>query len=297
MFLRRWIAVWVWLACGLGAALPARAADLRAGDTRSNGPALTGLSVAPVVPDAVDMPLPQLCAAARKGDVEALNQLAWAYAYGKGAARNDAYAAYLFFAASTQGHQGAKRMMHSMSWPAAQIPQCLLEVPPPGPAPTVAVDAPPHIDKMVRSMAPKYGLDPKLVLAVIAVESNFDAFTLSPKNAMGLMQLIPETSKRFGVSKPFDARENIRGGMSYLRWLLAYFEGDLVLVAAAYNAGEGAVEKHRGVPPYAETQDYVRKVIARVGTTSHTFDTSAARPSPALRSMNKIAEAASSLKR
>ena len=249
------------LLAGAAAGVGVQAADLHAGPNGAAAPPLAGLSAAPIVSQAIDMPLPQLCAAARKGDAEALNQLAWAYAYGKGAERNDAYAAYLFFAASSLGHQGAKRMVHGMSWPAAQIPACLTDLPQAEVAPAIKVEAPAHIEQIVRSMAPRYGLDPVLVLSVIAVESNFDPFSLSPRNAMGLMQLLPETAKsRFGVARPFDARDNIRGGMSYLRWLLAYFEGDLVLVTAAYNAGEGAVEKHRGVPPFAETQDYVRKM-------------------------------------
>ena len=83
---------------------------------------------------------------------------------------------------------------------------------------------------------------PQLVLSVIEAESNFDTVALSPKNAKGLMQLIPETAARFGVRNSYDPAQNIRGGMAYLRWLLAYFEGDVTLVAAAYNAGEGAVE-------------------------------------------------------
>jgi soluble lytic murein transglycosylase-like protein len=96
---------------------------------------------------------------------------------------------------------------------------------------------------------------------------------------MGLMQLIPSTARRFGVRNAFDARDNIRGGMAYLRWLLAYYQGDVKLVAAAYNAGEGAVDRHKGVPPFAETQEYVRRVVARYGSAPHPFDARVASPS------------------
>ncbi len=254
-----------------------------------------GLALRPAgtLPDAVEVPVTQLCARARSGDSEALNQLAWAYAYGKGTERNDAFASYLFYAAATQGHDGARRMLRSMSWPAAEIPPCLTEVdPPPAPPAEPRAEPPAHIDKIVRSLAPKYELDPQLVLAVIEVESNFNPFALSPKNAMGLMQLIPETSQRFGVSKPFDARDNVQGGMAYLRWLLAYFEGNVTFVAAAYNAGEGAVEKYKGVPPYAETQDYVRKVLGRFGATQHPFNAKVVGPSQAMRQPAKVVSSA-----
>jgi soluble lytic murein transglycosylase-like protein len=97
---------------------------------------------------------------------------------------------------------------------------------------------------------------------------------------MGLMQLIPDTAKRFGVRNAFDPQQNIRGGMAYLRWLLAYYQGDVKLVAAAYNAGEGNVDKHRGVPPFAETQDYVRRVVERFGSAPHPFDARVTGPSP-----------------
>jgi soluble lytic murein transglycosylase-like protein len=96
------------------------------------------------------------------------------------------------------------------------------------------------------------------------------------------MQLIPETSQRFNVKNPFDPAQNIRGGLTYLRWLLAYFEGDIALVAAAYNSGEGTVERYRGVPPYAETRAYVKRILKSVGQTVHPFDDKITRPSSAL---------------
>lgn len=125
--------------------------------------------------------------------------------------------------------------------------------------------APEWVRSIVSDLAPKFELDPRLVLAVIAVESNFQTKAVSPKNAQGLMQLIPETAARFGVRDPFDPHQNIRGGMTYLRWLLRNFNGDLTLALAGYNAGERAVERFRGVPPYRETQEYVKRIHALYG--------------------------------
>jgi soluble lytic murein transglycosylase-like protein len=102
------------------------------------------------------------------------------------------------------------------------------------------------------------------------------------KNAQGLMQLVPETAARFNVRNPFDARDNVRGGLAYLRFLLAYYEGRVALVAAAYNAGEAAVDRYRGVPPYAETRDYVRRVLRLYRSERHAYDARVAAPSPIL---------------
>ncbi|MBR9653033.1 lytic transglycosylase domain-containing protein [Thalassovita aquimarina] len=105
-------------------------------------------------------------------------------------------------------------------------------------------------------------VSPALVLAVIAVESSGRADAVSAAGAEGLMQLIPATADRFGVDDSLDAEENIRGGIAYLDWLLGEFDGDPILALAAYNAGEGAVRDHAGVPPFGETRDYVPKVLA-----------------------------------
>jgi soluble lytic murein transglycosylase-like protein len=93
------------------------------------------------------------------------------------------------------------------------------------------------------------------------------------------MQLIPETAERFGVKRVLNPIENIKGGLSYLRWLLAFFQGDVPLVVAAYNAGERAVEKYRGIPPYAETRSYVRKVTGIYTKTSHPYQSGIVEPS------------------
>ncbi|SLN40934.1 Soluble lytic murein transglycosylase precursor [Roseovarius litorisediminis] len=105
-------------------------------------------------------------------------------------------------------------------------------------------------------------VSPALVLAVIAVESGGRVEAVSSKGAQGLMQLMPDTAKRFGVTDSLSSGENIKGGVAYLDWLLNEFDGDAVMALAGYNAGENAVKKHKGVPPYAETRDYVPKVLA-----------------------------------
>lgn len=120
------------------------------------------------------------------------------------------------------------------------------------------------INELVETSAKTHGVDPKLVHAVIKAESNYDPTAVSPKGAIGLMQLMPGTAERFGVD-PWQPAQNIDGGVRYLKWLLEQF-GDISLALAGYNAGEGAVMKYgRTIPPYRETQNYVDKVLALYG--------------------------------
>ena len=121
---------------------------------------------------------------------------------------------------------------------------------------------PPHLSAAIHDAARTHGVDPRLVAAVARRESAFDANAVSTAGACGVMQLMPATARYLGVRNVFDARENIFGGTRYLRTLLDAFNGDLDLALAAYNAGPGAVEKHRGVPPYRETRAYVAAVRA-----------------------------------
>jgi soluble lytic murein transglycosylase-like protein len=117
-------------------------------------------------------------------------------------------------------------------------------------------------DKMVRTISKRHGVSPQLTKAVIEVESNYSQFAISQVGAMGLMQLMPTTAERFGVSAVFDPADNIEGGVRYLKYLLKRFNNDMKLAIAAYNAGEGRVTREKDIPRYVETQNYVRKVLA-----------------------------------
>lgn len=112
----------------------------------------------------------------------------------------------------------------------------------------------------IAAAASSHGIDEAIVRAIIHAESAFNPNALSRVGAQGLMQLMPATARRFKVSNAFDAGQNIQGGVEYLAWLLKRFDGNLTLAAAGYNAGEGAVDKYKGVPPYSETQRYVQRV-------------------------------------
>ena len=137
---------------------------------------------------------------------------------------------------------------------------------------------------LVETIADWHKVDSKLVLSIITAESNFKVAAASNKQAKGLMQLIPATAERFNVKNAFNASQNIKGGVKYLRWLLSYFRGDVALTVAAYNAGEGAVDKYHGIPPYTETKAYVKKVMALYQSPRHEFDASLTDASPALTS-------------
>ncbi len=241
------------------------------------------------------------CRAARYGDAEAQYSLGWMLTNARGIQRNDAEAAHMFAAAAEQGMDQAQNMLDRMGGtPLGDPPPCLR---PPETDPPVAVaaapaargarpvslwatlplppNAPPAVVNYVKLLAPEYQLAPALVLAVMAQESNFDPLAESPKKAQGLMQLMPDTALRFRVTKLRDPSQNIRAGMAYLRWLLAYFEGDVMLALAGYNAGEKAVDRYLGVPPYAETRLYVRKIMAATGGQRlHPFDAAQTPPSP-----------------
>jgi len=121
-----------------------------------------------------------------------------------------------------------------------------------------------EFDVHIEDAATRHGVSQELVRAVIQVESGFDRLAVSPAGARGLMQLMPATARRFGVIDRFDARQNIFGGTRYLRALLDRYQGDVTLTAAAYNAGASCVARYQGIPPYKETQDFVRKVTALV---------------------------------
>jgi soluble lytic murein transglycosylase-like protein len=229
------------------------------------------------------------CKAAKAGYVEAQFKLGWVYANGRGVPRDDFVAGALFTLAAQQGHDYASRLLQYLEPQSeAKLPPCML----PDAAPPVEVAEGParnrtEIEQLVHRLAPHYAVDPKLVLAVMSTESSFNPKAQSPKNAQGLMQLIPETAERFGVKQVFNPAENIKGGMAYLRWLLAFFQGDVSLVLAGYNAGERAVEKYRGIPPYAETRNYVKKITSVYRNSTHPFDSGVVEASPLMEKLGR----------
>jgi len=132
--------------------------------------------------------------------------------------------------------------------------------------PVEATSARERYEPFVVEYSNQHSLRPELVRAVIQVESGYNPRALSPKGAMGLMQLMPDTARMLGVQRPYDPEQNIRGGTRYLRLLLDRYEGSEELALAAYNAGSGAVDRHgKQIPPYRETRDYVRKVGSAAG--------------------------------
>ena len=219
----------------------------------------------------------QYCAAARDGSVEGQYRLGRLYLMGQGVARDNQVAITLLSIAAQRGHEKAASLVGALE-AGERLPDCLLTGAAPVMAAADANEAVPHevverfvkalpADKrrhalLVQKLAPRFRVDPRLALAIVRTESNFDAAARSPRNALGLMQLIPDTAERFGVRDALDPEQNVRGGLAYLRWLLSQFKGDVALAAAAYNAGEGNVLRYKGVPPFAETQEYVRRILA-----------------------------------
>lgn len=232
------------------------------------------------------------CEAARLGDAEAMYALGWMYANGRGLERNDAHAGTLFAMAAMLGNTHAERMMRFTGEYTGALPTCM-HAPPealPEPVPVEGlISALPamrqDVARMLVRLAPQYGIAPGFALAIGLTESRLDPAALSAKSAMGVMQLIPETAERFNVKNPYDPEQNIRGGLAYLRWLLAYFKGDVALAAAGYNAGEGAVDRYRGVPPYRETRGYVERILAMVPHRHHPYDRKIVAPSAVLSGM------------
>lgn len=243
------------------------------------------------------------CEAARYGSAEGLYRLGMLYAFGRGVPANRDYAANLFGIASTHGHFEAQKMLETIEIKTSDTPPCVLEAVAPERASvqqygesqgSPAIDA--YVAKLPKSkrwvvglvdtIADWYNVDSKLVLSIITAESNFKVSAKSNKNANGLMQIIPATAERFNVKNAFNASQNIKGGVAYLRWLLSYFRGDVTLAVAAYNAGEGAVDRYKGVPPYKETRAYVKKVLGLYQSKRHNFDASITGASPAIKKVS-----------
>jgi hypothetical protein len=213
------------------------------------------------------------CEAALKGDVDSAYDLGFMYFNGRGRSRDLSVAMHWFKLAADAGDAHAKKMLERYAdLTPSEDAGCksvapVLEL-------KVTSDTSSNPNKQVvagwvNQIAPFYGIDPELVMAVIRAESAFNIKAASNKNAQGLMQLIPETAARFGVIDSWDPVQNIKGGTAYLQWLIRHFEGKVDLVLAAYNAGEGAVERYHGIPPYPETQNYVKQILSRYQKPNH----------------------------
>ena len=236
------------------------------------------------------------CHASRLGSTEAQYRLGMLYAFGRSVPESREMAASLFSLAASQGHVQAQNMLETIHMTSTVLPACVTSesLPDKGTQPVKALSPVGGIEKFLESvpkdrrwvidlvspLARWHSVDPKLILSIIAAESNFQVQAKSGKAAMGLMQLIPETAERFNVSNAYNATQNIRGGLAYVRWLLSYYRGDVRLTLAAYNSGEGTVDRYKGVPPYKETRQYVQRVMALYGQATHPFDGVAKRVSP-----------------
>ena len=221
------------------------------------------------------------CTAAAHGSLEAQYQLARLYLGPLRARRGHDTGHVLLALAAQRGHARAETLLSSIRKPLpgdldSHLPPCLFTsaaLPPAEADAVVPHEVVEHFiaglprthrahARLVQRLAPRFDVDARLALAIVRAESNFNPGARSPRNAMGLMQLIPDTAERFGVRDPFDPEQNVRGGLAYLKWLIARYDGDIARVAGAYNAGEGAVDRFGGVPPYAETEEYVRRILA-----------------------------------
>lgn len=215
------------------------------------------------------------CRAAARGSIEAAFDLGWMYANGRPGERDERRAAYWLGRAAAAGNPQAAQLLR-------RLPQAA----PPGRTGCESVATLPWLEQrcsdagcrrilaMVEELSRDSGIEANLILSVMSAESAFDPKARSPRGARGLMQLIPATARRFGVQDIWSPEQNVRGGIAYLQWLLAYFEGDLERVLAGYNAGEHRVRQYQGVPPYAETRAYVKRILRDYGKRHHPYDKS-----------------------
>lgn len=196
------------------------------------------------------------CTAAAAGDARAYLAIAWLYMNGRGVARDDRTAIFWLRKAAAANVRQAVNLIHLMPQLPAAERGCT------APSPGASGFAPPSAYREAIDEAAKdAGISAKLLAAVVSVESGGDARAVSPRGAMGLTQLMPETAAHFHVEDAFDYRENLRGGAQYMRLLLTLYGNDVKLALGAYNAGAGSVAAHGGVPPYRETQAFVDRVM------------------------------------
>lgn len=201
------------------------------------------------------------CSAARRGSAKAHYSIGWMLMNGRGMQRNDAEALYWLDKAAEGGHPQAAHLRQMFKGePAARSGACRAQRDFVGSGPLRPLRPPKGVLRLVEEIAPRYGLDVPLVLALIKAESDFRPNAISPKRAHGLMQLLPETAALYGVTELLDPRQNILAGVQHLRDLLVVFDGDVTLALAAYNAGSGAVRRYGGVPPFKETETYIKRI-------------------------------------
>jgi TPR repeat protein len=255
----------------------------------------------------------QYCLAAREGDADAQYAMGWIYEHGKGIAKDVQMAHTFYSMAAEQQHSLALEAISETTVvkldgdKLSDLPKCMQ------PDPVIVIEKPiqneiapvveenpisektaflfmsqKRIYQIVNKVATKHKIDPNLVMTFIAIESGFDPNATSIRNAQGLMQLIPETAARFGVKDAYKPEDNIKGGVAYLNWLLAYYQGNVELVAAAYNAGEKAVDRYKGVPPYEETKRYVKKIAKLYNRVKHPFRENWVEASPILESFTNM---------
>ena len=297
------------LACLSGGAAMARAEDPQTAPTLADHPpvslestkadasALVDQGLAAMFAMNLDLAAQSYCHAARLGDVEGHYRLGRLLLQQRGLRRALGQARFVLTEAAELGNEEARLLVSTATAFAGQVPirpNCLPEpvrvaAQPLGwvPAsfdPRARAISPEEVNKYVAQLnverrtwakrvqerAPFYGVDPGLAVSLVRAESNFNPNALSSANAQGLMQLIPATAERFGVNNPLDPEQNIEGGLAYLRWLLKRFDHDVIKTTAAYNAGEGAVDRYKGVPPYPETQAYVERILRFYRAAVHT---------------------------
>lgn len=300
--IKRWLTVGL-LGAGLAAAGGVRAADSAANADATYAHQIVAQAVAlehgEGVPRDPERAAELYCDAVRAGDAEAMYSLGWMYANGRGVERDDGIAATLFEMAMFKGHPEAQKARRVAGDYTGAVPECLQQrhvewafsIRDNWDTRKYIASLPERKKKVVElitTLAPRFSIEPRLALAIATTESNFDPNATSPKSAMGVMQLIPETASRFNVKDSYDPVENIKGGLAYLRWLLAYYRGNVALAVAGYNAGEGAVDRYRGIPPYKETQDYVRRILSFFPRSEHPFDARLVNASPALQAIKAV---------
>lgn len=211
------------------------------------------------------------CKAAVKGSVTAQRNLAWMFINARGIDKNEALAVRWFKAAAKSGDTYSRQMLSRLDTNLQTKKSICIVLPTPYWETGKCSKSCKKVVKTVNDIAPGYNIETRLILALIQQESNFKIKARSHKGAIGLMQLIPETAKRFGVKDIHDPVQNIKGGIRYLSWLLKRYQGNVALVLAGYNAGEKAVARYKGIPPYKETQNYVKRIMKVYGKSYHPY--------------------------